>query len=82
MTLKKVAKNLKLVLVRHGQSTWNLENKFTGWKDVPLSEIGLKEAVSAGKLLRNEELKFDMVFTSYLRRAIDTYHYISKELDC
>lgn len=60
----------KLVLLRHGQSTWNLENRFTGWVDVPLSEQGEREAREAGKRLR--DIPFDLVFTSVLKRAIDT----------
>jgi len=61
-----------LVLLRHGESTWNLENKFTGWTDVPLSERGVAEARDAGALMRDEGLTFDVVHTSVLRRAIDT----------
>lgn len=62
----------KLVLLRHGQSQWNLENKFTGWTDVDLSEKGVKEATLAGKTLIKENLAFDIVFTSVLKRAIHT----------
>jgi 2,3-bisphosphoglycerate-dependent phosphoglycerate mutase len=61
-----------LVLLRHGESTWNLENRFTGWHDVPLSETGRAEAVRAGELMRAEGLTFDVVHTSLLRRAIQT----------
>src|SRR5215831_19619709 len=60
----------KLILLRHGQSTWNLENRFTGWIDVPLTEQGENEAEEAGKLLR--DTKLDVVFTSVLTRAIET----------
>src|SRR5579872_6135562 len=60
----------KLILLRHGQSTWNLENRFTGWIDVPLSEQGEKEAEDAGTLLR--DIRIDVAFTSVLKRAIDT----------
>jgi 2,3-bisphosphoglycerate-dependent phosphoglycerate mutase len=60
----------KLILLRHGQSQWNLENRFTGWIDVPLSDLGEKEAEEAGKLLR--DLRIDVTFTSVLKRAIDT----------
>ncbi|MGC8669095.1 MAG: 2,3-bisphosphoglycerate-dependent phosphoglycerate mutase [Chthonomonadales bacterium] len=60
----------KLILLRHGQSTWNLENRFTGWIDVPLTEQGRKEAEEAGKLLR--DIPIDVAFTSVLVRAIDT----------
>lgn len=61
-----------LVLLRHGESTWNLENRFTGWHDVPLSETGRAEAVRAGQLMRDEGLTFDVAHTSLLRRAIQT----------
>jgi 2,3-bisphosphoglycerate-dependent phosphoglycerate mutase len=61
-----------LVLLRHGQSTWNQENLFTGWHDVPLSELGRDEARAAGRLLRDEELRPDVVHTSVLVRAIQT----------
>jgi len=62
----------KLVLVRHGQSQWNLENRFTGWVDVGLTAAGVKEAKKAGKLLAKEAIDFDIAFTSYQRRAIKT----------
>ncbi|MCL6643892.1 MAG: 2,3-diphosphoglycerate-dependent phosphoglycerate mutase [Dehalococcoidia bacterium] len=61
-----------LVLLRHGESTWNLENRFTGWHDVPLSETGRAEAVRAGELMRDAGLSFDVAHTSLLRRAIQT----------
>ena len=64
----------KLVLVRHGQSQWNLENRFTGWVDVPLSKKGIKEAISAGKKLK--DFKFDLMYVSHMLRAIQTLHYI------
>jgi 2,3-bisphosphoglycerate-dependent phosphoglycerate mutase len=60
----------KLILLRHGQSQWNLENRFTGWEDVPLSDLGRQEAYAAGTHLR--ELTIDRVYTSKLKRAIDT----------
>tara|TARA_B100000686_G_C16788834_1_gene977188 strand:+ start:1833 stop:2582 length:750 start_codon:yes stop_codon:yes gene_type:complete len=63
---------LKLVLLRHGQSAWNLENRFTGWVDVDLSEQGIEEAHRAGKLLKAEGFYFDLAFTSILKRAIRT----------
>ncbi|MFQ5380177.1 MAG: 2,3-diphosphoglycerate-dependent phosphoglycerate mutase [Dehalococcoidia bacterium] len=62
----------RLVLLRHGESTWNRENRFTGWTDVPLSEKGLSEAGSAGELMRDGGYSFDVVHTSLLRRAIRT----------
>jgi 2,3-bisphosphoglycerate-dependent phosphoglycerate mutase len=61
-----------LVLLRHGESTWNLENRFTGWTDVPLTETGVQEALAAGRLMRDEGLTFDVVHTSLLLRAIRT----------
>src|SRR5229473_6764492 len=61
-----------LVLLRHGQSTWNLENLFTGWHDVPLSPHGVEEAVEAGRLMKSADLWPDVVHTSVLVRAIDT----------
>lgn len=70
----------KLVLVRHGQSTWNLENRFTGWTDVDLTEQGVAEARAAGVLLRDEDYQFDMAFTSVLRRAIKTLWIILEEM--
>ena len=60
---------VKLVLIRHGQSAWNLENRFTGWTDVPLSEQGIREAKEAGELLRKEGYTFDIAFSSVLQRA-------------
>ena len=70
----------KLVLVRHGQSVWNLENKFTGWTDVALSEQGVKEAIEAGKVLKEKGYHFYLAFTSVLKRAEDTLNYILKEM--
>ena len=72
---------IKLVLVRHGQSMWNLENKFTGWTDVPLSETGIKEAKEAGKVLKEKGYTFDVAYTSVLKRANDTLDYILNELN-
>ena len=71
---------IKLVLIRHGQSLWNLENKFTGWTDVELSEKGIKEAKEAGKVLKEQGFHFDLAFTSVLKRAEDTLDYILKEM--
>ena len=70
----------KLVIVRHGESMWNLENKFTGWTDVPLSEKGIKEAKEAGIALKREGYTFDVAYTSVLKRANDTLKYILQEL--
>ncbi|MBI0177478.1 2,3-bisphosphoglycerate-dependent phosphoglycerate mutase [Bartonella apis] len=69
-----------LVLVRHGQSEWNLKNLFTGWKDPDLSEKGLEEAISAGKKLKAAGLKFNIAFTSALQRAQHTCQHILDEM--
>ena len=71
----------RLVIVRHGESEWNQKNLFTGWVDVELSEKGRAEAKRAGKALRNAGIDFDICFTSYLRRAINTQQIILKEMD-
>ena len=71
----------KLVLIRHGESEWNSQNRFTGWKDVDLSEKGLSEAHAAGKLLKAEGFAFDEAYTSVLKRAIRTLWIILDELD-
>ena len=72
---------LKLVLLRHGQSTWNQSNRFTGWKDVDLSEQGVGEAKAAGELLKDEGYTFDVAHTSLLKRAIRTLWFTLEELD-
>lgn len=71
----------KLVLLRHGQSIWNLENLFTGWIDVDLSDQGVQEAQEAGRLLRDEGIAFDVAFTSVLKRAIRTLWIALDEMD-
>ena len=71
----------KLVLLRHGQSQWNLENRFTGWKDVPLTEKGIKEANNAGYLLKKHNIKIDKVFSSVLERANKTAEIAIKALE-
>ena len=71
----------KLVLIRHGESTWNRENRFTGWTDVDLNEKGLAEAKAAGELLRKEGYSFDRAFVSVLKRALRTLGIILDELD-
>jgi len=71
----------KLVLLRHGQSQWNLDNRFTGWVDVDLTEQGRSEAAAAGKLMKDEGLQFDVAYTSVLKRAIHTLQGALKELD-
>jgi 2,3-bisphosphoglycerate-dependent phosphoglycerate mutase len=70
-----------LVLLRHGQSTWNQENRFTGWTDVPLSDLGVEEARAAGRLLKHEGYVFDYAFTSVLKRAIKTLWLALEEMD-
>jgi len=70
----------KIVLLRHGQSTWNLENRFTGWTDVGLTELGEQEAHSSGRLLRDGGYVFDVAYTSVLRRAIKTLWIALEEL--
>jgi 2,3-bisphosphoglycerate-dependent phosphoglycerate mutase len=71
----------KLVLVRHGQSTWNLENRFTGWTDVDLTDLGRTEAAEAGKLLKDGGYDFDIAYTSVLKRAIKTLNIIQDVMD-
>jgi 2,3-bisphosphoglycerate-dependent phosphoglycerate mutase len=71
----------KLVLLRHGESTWNKENRFTGWTDVDLSEKGFAEAKAAGKLLKESGFEFDVAHTSVLKRAIRTLNMVLDELD-
>ena len=71
----------KVVLLRHGESTWNKENRFTGWTDVDLSEKGLQEAKQAGEVLKREGYTFDMAFTSVLKRAIRTLWIVMDEMD-
>lgn len=71
----------KVVLIRHGQSTWNKENKFTGWTDVDLTDQGQKEAREAGKLLKEKGFSFDKAYTSYLKRAVKTLNIVLDEMD-
>ncbi|GAA6140198.1 2,3-diphosphoglycerate-dependent phosphoglycerate mutase [Hydrogenophaga sp. 5NK40-0174] len=71
----------KLVLIRHGESTWNLENRFTGWTDVDLTPTGVSQAMSAGKLLKAEGWDFDVAYTSVLKRAIHTLWHVLDEMD-
>ena len=71
----------KLVLIRHGESTWNLENRFTGWTDVPLTATGVAQAREAGKLLREGGWEFDVAYTSVLKRAIWTLWHALDEMD-
>ncbi|NLU36494.1 MAG: 2,3-diphosphoglycerate-dependent phosphoglycerate mutase [Clostridiales bacterium] len=71
----------KLVLIRHGESQWNKENRFTGWTDVDLTEKGIAEAKEAGRTLKAEGYTFDVAFTSVLKRAIKTLYYVLDEMD-
>ena len=71
----------KLVLLRHGESVWNQENRFTGWKDVDLTPKGVEEAKAAGRLLQDEGYDFDIAFTSVLKRAIRTLNFVLEEMD-
>lgn len=73
--------NFKLVLIRHGESLWNQENRFTGWQDVDLSEKGRAEARFAGETLRQEGLDFDLTYSSVLKRAIRTHWLVLEEMD-
>ena len=72
---------MKLVLLRHGESKWNLENKFTGWTDVELTEKGEAEAKNAGELINNENININLVFTSVLKRAINTMNICLSNMD-
>ena len=71
----------KLILLRHGQSQWNLENRFTGWKDVPLTDVGINEARYAGVLMKKNNIKIDLIFSSVLQRAIETARLVVIEID-
>ncbi len=71
----------EVVFIRHGESSWNKENRFTGWTDVPLSERGTAEAKSGGELLLKEGFSFDLAFTSVLKRAIKTLWLVLEEMD-
>jgi 2,3-bisphosphoglycerate-dependent phosphoglycerate mutase len=71
----------KLVLIRHGESTWNLENRFTGWTDVDLTPLGLEQAKAAGRVLKVEGFDFDVTYTSVLKRAIRTLWHTLDEMD-
>jgi len=70
-----------LVLIRHGESLWNRENRFTGWRDIDLSVQGIEEARSAGKLLKENGFDFDIAYTSVLKRSIRTLWLIQEEMD-
>ncbi len=70
-----------LVVIRHGESKWNQENRFTGWVDVDLAEKGIQEAIQGGRALKEQKLQFDIVFTSVLKRAIKSMNLVLEELD-
>ncbi len=72
---------MRLVLLRHGESIWNRKNLFTGWTDVDLSDRGREEARSAGRLMKDEGLDFDVCYTSFLKRAIHTLNLALEEMD-
>ena len=70
----------KLILLRHGESEWNLENRFSGWADIGLTEKGMAEAKRSGLLLKGQNFRFDVVFTSVLKRAIKTMEICLNEM--
>lgn len=72
----------KVVLLRHGESVWNKENRFGGWIDIKLSPLGQEEAAKAGKVLKEAGFQFDAVFTSVLTRSIQSFNIMADELDC
>ena len=80
--MKRLDKVHKVVFLRHGESLWNKENRFTGWTDVSLTENGVKEAQFAGQLLKQNGYQFDVAYTSVLTRAIMTYNTVATELGC
>ena len=69
---------MKLILLRHGESKWNLENRFTGWKDISLTNTGRKEAIFSGRQLQEKNIKINSVYTSLLNRAIETTKIVTK----
>lgn len=71
----------KIVLIRHGESTWNQENRFTGWTDVDLTDKGVAEAIEGGRVLKREGYQFDVGYTSLLKRAIKTYNHVTEQVD-
>ncbi|MBI2463554.1 2,3-diphosphoglycerate-dependent phosphoglycerate mutase [Candidatus Peregrinibacteria bacterium] len=72
---------VKFVLLRHGESLWNKEKKFTGWTDIDLTEKGIEEAKIAGRMLKKEGIRFDIAYTSFLKRAIRTLNFALEEMD-
>ena len=81
LAVQVLSEPIKLVLVRHGESEWNKLNLFTGWTDVPLSDKGHEEAIQGGKLLKEGGYKFDICYTSVLKRAIQTAFHVLEEMD-
>ena len=81
MPIQRPTKPMQLILVRHGLSQWNKENRFTGWWDVPLIEEGIQEAKAAGRQLLKHNYEIDIAYTSVLRRAVVTYNHICDEMD-
>ena len=71
----------RIVLIRHGESQWNKENRFTGWTNVDLSEKGVQEAFDAGKILKENGFTFEVAYTSYLKRAIKTLNNVLDSMD-
>ena len=71
----------RIVLLRHGESLWNRENKFTGWTDVDLTDKGIAEAIEAGKLMKEKGFHFDKAYTSYLKRAVKTLNFVLDQMD-
>lgn len=82
MKKNSLSKIHKVVFLRHGESTWNKENRFTGWTDVQLTENGIQEAKFAGQLLKDNGYQFDVAYTSVLSRAIMTFNNVANELGC
>ena len=72
---------LQVVMVRHGESLWNLENRFTGWQNIGLSEKGIQESLEAGRRLKEQGFKFDLCYTSVLKRAINCFNYLAESMD-
>jgi bisphosphoglycerate-dependent phosphoglycerate mutase family 1 len=72
---------ISIVFIRHGESQWNKENRFTGWTDVGLCESGVLEAQEAGRLLKSKNFDFDVVFTSILKRSVTTFNLIAEEMN-
>lgn len=78
---KEIIRDEKIVLLRHGESAWNKENRFTGWTDVDLTEKGVAEALKAGELLAEKGFRFQKAYTSYLKRAVKTLNYVLDRLN-